>query len=78
LRGKNYLRFVVSGVLGVVATTNTLVVLSHYMPVITTKLISTLAGFAVNFAMSHFHCLPSAREAGEKQASPHQFSADLT
>ena len=31
LRGTDYLRFVVSGVLGVVATTTTLVVLSHYI-----------------------------------------------
>jgi hypothetical protein len=38
----------------VVATTTTLVVLSHYLHVITAKLISILAGFAVNFAMSHF------------------------
>jgi putative flippase GtrA len=54
LRGKDYLRFVVSGVLGVVATTTTLVVLSHYLPVITAKLISIVAGFAVNFAMAQF------------------------
>jgi putative flippase GtrA len=40
----DYLRFVVSGVLGVVATTTTLVVLSHYLPVIAAKLIpSSLA-----------------------------------
>jgi fluoride ion exporter CrcB/FEX len=29
LRGKDYLRFVLSGVLGVIATTTTLVLLSH-------------------------------------------------
>jgi hypothetical protein len=33
---------------------HTLVVLSHYLPVITAKLISILAGLAANFAMSHF------------------------
>jgi putative flippase GtrA len=78
LRGKDYLRFVVSGVLGVVATTTTLVVLSHYLPVITAKLISILAGFAVNFAMSHFIVIHPRVQLEEKQSSPHQSSADLT
>jgi putative flippase GtrA len=54
LRGKDYLRFIASGVLGVVTTTTTLVVLSNVMPVIAAKLASILAGFAVNFTMSHF------------------------
>jgi putative flippase GtrA len=54
LRGKDYLRFVVSGILGVTASTATLVVLSHHMSVIAAKLIAILAGFAVNFSMSHF------------------------
>lgn len=54
LRRKDYLSFVASGVLGVVATTTTLVVLSHFMPVIAAKLLSILVGFTVNFAMSHF------------------------
>src|SRR3982074_3605206 len=40
IRGKDYLRVVISGVLGVVATTTTLVVLSHYLPAIPPKLIS--------------------------------------
>jgi putative flippase GtrA len=54
LRRKDYLTFVASGILGVIATTTTLVVLSLYLPVIAAKLISILAGFAVNFAMSNF------------------------
>jgi len=54
LRRKDYFTFVASGVLGVIATTTTLVVLSHSLPVMVAKLISILAGFAVNFAMSNF------------------------
>jgi putative flippase GtrA len=54
LRRKDYLKFVASGILGVAATTTTLVVMSHYVPVMIAKLISILAGFIVNFAMSHF------------------------
>ncbi|MDB5619770.1 GtrA family protein [Tardiphaga sp.] len=54
LRRKDYFSFVASGVLGVVATTTTLVVLSNFMPVIFAKLVSILAGFIVNFTMSHF------------------------
>ncbi|MET0969313.1 MAG: GtrA family protein [Tardiphaga sp.] len=54
LRRKDYASFVASGVLGVVATTTTLVVLSHVMPVYAAKLVSIAAGFVVNFAMTHF------------------------
>lgn len=54
LRRRDYLSFVASGVLGVIATTVTLVVLSHYMQVLIAKLISILVGFAVNFTMSNF------------------------
>jgi putative flippase GtrA len=54
LRRKDYFTFVASGILGVIATTTTLVVLSLYLPVMAAKLISILAGFAVNFAMSNF------------------------
>jgi putative flippase GtrA len=54
LRRRDYASFVASGVLGVVATTTTLVVLSHVMPVYAAKLVSIAAGFVVNFAMSHF------------------------
>jgi putative flippase GtrA len=54
LRRKDYASFVASGVLGVVATTTTLVVLSHVMPVYAAKLVSIAAGFVVNFTMSHF------------------------
>jgi putative flippase GtrA len=54
LRQRDYLSFAASGILGVIATTTTLVILSNYVPVFTAKLISILVGFAVNFTMSHF------------------------
>ncbi|UZE48074.1 GtrA family protein [Rhodopseudomonas sp. P2A-2r] len=54
LRRKDYVSFVASGILGVIATTTTLVVLSNFMPVLYAKLASILAGFVVNFTMSHF------------------------
>jgi putative flippase GtrA len=54
LRRKDYFSFVASGVLGVIATTTTLVVLSNFIPVYAAKLVSILAGFVVNFTMSHF------------------------
>lgn len=54
LRRKDYLNFVASGILGVIATTTTLVVLSNFIPVYAAKLASILAGFIVNFTMSHF------------------------
>ncbi len=54
LRRKDYVNFVASGVLGVIATTTTLVVLSLYLHVMIAKLISILAGFIVNFTMSNF------------------------
>ena len=54
LRRKDYFSFVASGIFGVVVTTSTLVVLSNFMPVAFAKLASILAGFVVNFTMSHF------------------------
>ena len=78
LSSNDYLRFVVSGVLGVVATTTTLVVLSHYLPVITAKLISILVGFAVNFAMSHFVVFRPRVRLEDMRAASRRSSADLT
>ena len=54
LRRKDYFSFVASGILGVVCTTTTLVVLSNFMPVLYAKLISIAVSFVVNFTMSHF------------------------
>ena len=49
-----YLRFAASGVLGVIVTTTVLVLLSDYVSIPIAKLASIVAGFAVNFSMSHF------------------------
>lgn len=65
LRRKDYLGFVASGILGVIAATTTLVVLSHFMPVIVAKLVSILVSFIVNFAMSHFVVFRSRLPANE-------------
>jgi putative flippase GtrA len=54
LRRKDYINFVASGVLGVIATTSALVILSWYVPVLAAKLVSIFVGFSVNFAMSNF------------------------
>lgn len=54
LSRKGYLTFVASGILGVIAATTVLVVLSYFMPVLVAKLASILAGFVVNFTMAHF------------------------
>jgi putative flippase GtrA len=53
-RWTSYLRFAISGLLGVTVATTTLVILSHYTPLFSAKLISIVAAFAVNFSMSHF------------------------
>lgn len=64
LRRKDYFTFVGSGVLGVIATTTTLVVLSNFTNIVAAKLISILAGFVVNFAMSHFVVFRPTNGAG--------------
>jgi putative flippase GtrA len=53
LRRKDYIKFIASGVLGMIATTTALVLLSLYIHVMMAKLISILVGFGVNFTMSH-------------------------
>jgi putative flippase GtrA len=54
LNRKGYFTFVASGILGVIAATTALVVLSYFMPVFAAKLSSVLVGFVVNFTMAHF------------------------
>lgn len=61
LRLHDYLRFVGSGVLGVVANTIVLVVASWYLPVWFAKLLAIGTSFVVNFSMSHFLIFPAAR-----------------
>ena len=67
LRGKDYLRFIASGVLGVITTTTTLVVLSNFMPVIAAKLASIVAGFVGQFRDVAF-CGVSAEAVGRNTA----------
>lgn len=54
LRRKDYLVFAASGVLGMIANTATLLVLSNVMPVYAAKIGAIFTAFVVNFAMSHF------------------------
>src|ERR1700730_16660363 len=54
LRWKDYGTFVASGILGAVANTAALVIPARFMPVLAEKACAILAGFVVNFSMSHF------------------------
>ena len=54
LRRKDYLVFAASGVLGMIANTATLLLLSSVMPVYAAKICAIFTAFVVNFAMSHF------------------------
>jgi putative flippase GtrA len=63
LRWRDYGRFVASGVLGLIANTTALIVASHVMPVPAAKGCAILAGFAVNFFMSHFVVFRAQRAA---------------
>ncbi|RYF46787.1 MAG: GtrA family protein, partial [Comamonadaceae bacterium] len=54
LRRKDYLVFAASGVLGMIANTATLLLLSSIMPVYAAKICAIFTAFVVNFAMSHF------------------------
>ena len=54
LRWKSYGTFVASGVLGAIVSTTVLVIAAKFMPVLAAKGAAILAGFVVNFSMSHF------------------------
>jgi putative flippase GtrA len=54
LRWRAYGAFVLSGVVGVIANTTTLVVASYWIPVLAAKLVAIAASFLVNFSLSHF------------------------
>lgn len=54
LRRRDYLRFVASGLAGVVANTTTLVIAAHFVPVWMAKALSIAVSFVVNFSLSHF------------------------
>jgi putative flippase GtrA len=54
LRWRDYGSFVVSGVLGMVANTATLVMVAQALPVWAAKGCAILVSFLVNFSLSHF------------------------
>jgi putative flippase GtrA len=54
LRWRDYGTFVASGILGAIVNTTALVIAAHFMPVLPAKGCAILAGFVVNFSMSHF------------------------
>jgi putative flippase GtrA len=54
LRRRDYGTFVVSGIVGVIANTTTVVIAAQFVPVWVAKLIAILVGFVVNFSLSHF------------------------
>ncbi len=54
LRLADYGRFVASGIVGVIASTTTLVVAAMVMPVWAAKALAILVSFLVNFSLSHF------------------------
>jgi putative flippase GtrA len=54
LRWKDYSVFAASGLLGMIANTATLLLLSKVMPVYAAKICAIFTAFVVNFAMSHF------------------------
>jgi putative flippase GtrA len=51
---KTYFAFVLAQIAGFAANTTTIVVASHFMPVLLGKVLATLASFLVNFSLSHF------------------------
>lgn len=53
LSGRDYLRFVASGIGGLVANTTTLVLVAEVAPVWMAKLAAILVSFVVNFTLAH-------------------------
>jgi putative flippase GtrA len=51
---KTYVAFIVAQLAGFAANTTTVVVASHFVPVLFAKVLATGASFMVNFSLSHF------------------------
>jgi putative flippase GtrA len=51
---RKYAAFLVAQLFGFAANTTTVVVASHFMPVLFGKVLATGASFMVNFSLSHF------------------------
>jgi putative flippase GtrA len=78
LRWRDYGTFVASGILGAVANTTVLVMVARFMPdildesmrVLAAKACAIVAGFVVNFSMSHFVVFrPGRKTAAEAQGA---------
>jgi putative flippase GtrA len=54
LSGRTYATFVLAQLAGFFANTATILVASHFMPVLFGKVLATGASFMVNFSLSHF------------------------
>lgn len=54
LRWNDYARFVASGLLGLLANTATLVAADDFLPIWAAKGCAIVAGFVINFGLSHF------------------------
>lgn len=54
LRGRDFLRFLGSGVVAVIASTATLVLAAKLLPIWCAKLLAIGVSFAVNFSITHF------------------------
>jgi putative flippase GtrA len=65
LSWKSYGTFVASGLLGAGANTAMLVVAANFMPILAAKGCAILAGFVVNFSMSHFVVFRRRRDPAE-------------
>ena len=65
LSWKSYGTFVASGLLGAAANTAMLVVAANFMPILAAKGCAILAGFVVNFSMSHFVVFRQRRAPAE-------------
>src|SRR5260370_26793324 len=76
LRWLDYATFVASGVLGPIASTTTLALPAHFMPVLPAKGCAILASFAFNFSMSHFVVFrPRGKAAARIRGVPHRMRA---
>ena len=68
LRWRAYGAFVLSGVVGVIANTTTLVVASYWMPVLAAKILAIAASFVVNFSLSHLVVFRTPAQSAETSA----------
>jgi putative flippase GtrA len=66
LRWRDYGTFVASGILGAIVNTAALVIAAQFMAVLPAKGCAILAGFMVNFLMSHFVVFRPRRVAAGK------------